>query len=76
MRAIHADCIVSGVSVCWLPFALCFVTQALFHELVYDGINTEVMHASRTQVRRNVCGLFCTRIHCTMHKHLRGRFIW
>lgn len=25
--------------------------QALFHELVYDGINTEVMHASRTQVR-------------------------
>ena len=25
--------------------------QELFHELVYDGINTDVMHASRTQVR-------------------------
>lgn len=24
--------------------------QELFHELVYDGINTDVMHASRTQV--------------------------
>lgn len=25
--------------------------QALFHELVYDGINADVMHAGRTQVR-------------------------
>lgn len=25
--------------------------QELFHELVYDGINADVMHASRTQVR-------------------------
>lgn len=28
-----------------------FSRQALFHELVYDGINADVMHASRTQVR-------------------------
>ncbi|CAM9135529.1 unnamed protein product [Ectocarpus sp. 8 AP-2014] len=27
--------------------------KALFHELVYDGINTDVMHASRTQDQRD-----------------------
>lgn len=33
-----------------VPNSLHVHLQALFHELVYDGINTDVMHASRTQV--------------------------
>ena len=27
--------------------------KELFHELIYDGINVEVMHAERTQAQRD-----------------------